>query len=87
VQFVDAGQEVIDGVTYRHVRGTGDLSALDSPTQRGGFLFGTNGAPGAKTTAIELWVNPTRGIRRVSSSFEGMMVITSKRPAWLKSSI
>ncbi len=71
IQFVDAGFEVIDGVSYRHVIGTGDLSALDSPTQRAGFLFGTNGASGARTTAIELWVNPSYGIRRIRSSFEG----------------
>jgi hypothetical protein len=71
ITFVDAGSEVIDGIKYRHVVATGDLSPLDSATERAGFLFGTNGAEGARTTSLELWIDPVRGIRRIRDSFEG----------------
>jgi hypothetical protein len=71
ITFIDADDDVIDGVTYRHVVATGDLSPLDSATARAGFLFGTNGAEGARTTSLELWLDPKQGIRRIRDSFVG----------------
>jgi hypothetical protein len=53
----------------RHFRATGDLTSLD--TSNGGFVFGTNGAPNAKTTALEVWVDEQGLIARVRTEFSG----------------
>jgi hypothetical protein len=53
----------------RHFRATGDLDSLD--TANGGFVFGTNGAPNAKTTALEVWVDEQGLIAKVFTEFSG----------------
>jgi hypothetical protein len=63
--FEDMGKQS----TLRHFRATGDLTSLD--TSNGGFVFGTNGAPNAKTTALEVWVDEQGLIARVRTEFSG----------------
>jgi hypothetical protein len=63
-------EEVDQQADLRHFRAVGDLASLDDRAQ-GGFVFGTNGAPGATTTSLEVWVGSDGRIRKVRSSFTG----------------
>jgi hypothetical protein len=53
----------------QHFRANGDLSPLDTST--GGFVFGTNGAPEARTTALEIWIDSEGLIAKVRTAFAG----------------
>jgi Sigma-70 region 2 len=53
----------------RRFEATGGLGALDSSD--GGFVFGSNGAPGARTTSLEVWIDPEGLIAKVRTTFEG----------------
>jgi hypothetical protein len=53
----------------RHFRAKGDLGTLD--TSPAGFVFGTNGAKDASTTALEVWTEKNQLIRKVRVSFVG----------------
>jgi hypothetical protein len=63
--FEDVGKQG----AMRHFRATGNLSSLD--TANGGFVFGTNGAPNAKTTALDVWVDEQGLIAKVFTEFSG----------------
>ena len=58
------------GHGLRHFRAQGDLTPLDSVDA--GFVFGTNGAPEATTTSLEVWVGVDDDlIYRVRTAFRG----------------
>jgi hypothetical protein len=69
LHFARQGSETIGGNQLTRYAATGDLSILD--TQHSGFLFGTNGAPGAHTTALTVWLDDTKTVRRVQIAFSG----------------
>lgn len=64
-----AFEEVGKEGRFRQYRATGDLSSLDSSD--GGFVFGTDGALGAETTSLDVWVDGEGLLAKVRTTFSG----------------
>ena len=72
ITFKRSGTEVINGETVNRFTALGDLSPLDEPTA--GFLWGAGGAPGTRTTALDVWTNPGDRLVRIRFHFTGPSV-------------